>query len=178
MKVLLSLLIAVSFAKEEKIDECILNSKGICTVETEKITDKTVEEKTPKQFQDSGIKRKLPDGSVQEFDGDKYKIVPRTQKRKVVVKDEKKFKPVLIREKVIEKNVTHKNRLSIILGHGPNGNMDCDAIDRDLRCRTEDELNLGLQYMRDFKTRENYSIHGLIQGNTNKSMGLGIGVGF
>lgn len=162
----------------EKIDECVLDSNGVCTVETKDVEDKLVKEKTPEAFKDSDIVRETKDGKKIKFDGNKYKIVPRTQKKTVKVKSKKRFRPVLIRDRDVVRNVTHKNRVSLMATYGPTGNLDCNQNSNLVSCNTDNELNLGIQLMRDLKTRDNYSVHGLIQGQTNKTIGIGLGVGF
>lgn len=119
----------------------------------------------PKPFKDSDIQRKLKNGKTQKFDGDKYMIVRR---RKYTKKKEVKKAPV--------KAESHRNRVSVLAGQSPSGNLDCNTT----RCRTEREMHLGLQYMRDFNdsTEDGLSVHGLIQVQTNESVYLGIGVGF
>lgn len=174
--VLLSLSV---FAQEPKnIDECVLDSTGLCKFETSEIKETVVKEKTPENFDKSKIKRKLKDGSFQEFDGNKFKIVPRTQKRLKKTKVKKAVKPVIIREKKVLKNVTHKNRVSLFVSQGPSGELECSSSRNRGNCSTESGLNLGIQGQRDFYTDEDFSLHGLIQVQTNREVSVGIGVGF
>lgn len=66
------------------------------------------QDNVPESFKDSGIKRKLKNGIVQKFDGNKYKIVPRKTKPR---------KPKIVVE---EKKVYKKNAVKLFLGYGPN----------------------------------------------------------
>lgn len=117
-------------------------------------------DKAPKPFQDSDIKRKLDDGTVQKFDGNKYKIVPRHGK--------KKAKPVAKKQK---DDCGCSNRVSMLAGYGALGNLKAD----ETSVRTENGLVLGLQYMRDFKDD---GFHLLIQAQTNETFSVGAGIDF
>lgn len=125
----------------------------------------------PAPFKDSAIERKLKNGKIQEFDGDKYMIVRRRKYKK-----EPKPAPIVKNYK----GESHRNRVSILAGESPSGNLNCNSTS----CSTEREAHLGLQYMRDFteavdyKDRSDFSVHGLIQVQTNESIYLGLGLGF
>ena len=106
-------------------------------------------------FKNSNIKRKLKNGKTQEFDGDKYKIVPRHQKRKPAPD-------------------FHDNRVSLLVGEGPAQQL---IVDEDGARTGRDEF-LGLQYMRTVKRTADYELHLLLQVQTNESGAAGIGVGF
>lgn len=170
--------LASKASEAKKVDECILDSKGVCRFETTEVKEKQVKEKTPKVFKKSKIKRKLKDGSYQEFDGDNYKIVPRNQKRLQKAKVKKKIRPVLIREKKVPNNISHKNRISLVVAYGANGDLDCNSDSNGYRCETTQSLNLGIQGLRDFYSGDDMSVHGLIQIQTNKEISIGIGLGF
>lgn len=120
------------------------------------------EDKAPKPFQNSSIERKLEDGKVQKFDGDKYMIVKRGAKKK----------PAVITRTVtieVEKPVYRKNALKLFLGHGPNElqkNGNSIELDKD------PFIGLGYQRMLNQK----FSIE--IIGTTNESIMIGGGFHF
>lgn len=118
-------------------------------------------EKAPDPFTDSKIERELDDGTLQKFDGNRYMIVRRGAKKK---------KPGVKESKVKQ----FKNRVSLIGSYGSLGNIK----EENNTARTEQGLVLGIQLMRDIKTEEDYSLHILIQGQTNKTFSGGFGIGF
>lgn len=150
------------------------NAEDMTLAEIESILDTNSEqvivhpEPAPKKFKDSDIKRVLKDGSVQKFDGDKYKIVRRvhrhtkkTQTRQVVIKEPRYF----------------KNEVSLLAGFGALGNL-VEQTDTFRTVSTEQGLVLGLQYQRSIKQREDYEITLGIQAQTNKTFSGMVGIGF
>lgn len=121
------------------------------------VTSVFADDKAPAPFTDSGIKRKLKDGRVQKFDGNKYKIVRRgvKSKPKVVVK---------------EKRVYKKNTVKGFLGYGPN---DLDRVNSN-RVDLEFSPFVGVGYQRHLNGE--FSIE--VIGTTNESLMLGGGFSF
>lgn len=115
------------------------------------------DDKAPAPFTDSGIKRKLKDGRVQKFDGNKYKIVRRgvKSKPKVVIKERRVYK---------------KNTVKGFLGYGPND------LERANSTRVELERSpfVGVGYQRHLN--EEFSIE--VIGTSNESLMLGGGFSF
>ena len=110
-------------------------------------------------FGGSKIERQLKNGKLQKFDGNKYMIVRKGSKRKV-----KTFTRYVVRK-------IKRNHFSLLAGRGPLGNLKIS----DLRVKTEQGAVLGLQYMRFGRSGgKSFSIQAL----TNKTLMLGVGVGF
>lgn len=126
------------------------------------------EEKAPEIFKDSDIKRKLKDGTIQKFDGDKYKIVKRQH-----VHRRKKVE----RKEVVIKRVSFKNRVSLLAGFGALGNL-VERTDTQRTVETEQGLVMGLQYQRSIKQKEDYEVIIGIQAQTNKTLSGMVGIGF
>lgn len=138
-------------------------------------------EKAPRPFEDSNIKRKLKDGSTQEFDGNKYKIVRRTHshKKPTPAKKEEISCGCEVREKCCKGiKEPHRNRVSLLAGYGALGNIDETVENGIPRFETEQGLVMGLQYMRDLHVDEDMSFHLGVQGQTNKTLSIMGGVGF
>lgn len=100
----------------------------------------------------------------------KPKIIYRTRYK---VKTEVK---TVVKKEV--QNVTLKNRVSLLAGRGPLGNLKETYFVNRTQYQTENNLVLGLQYMRDFSEGTEVNWHGLIQVQSNKSVSLGVGLGF
>ena len=137
-------------------------------------TSKIVKEATPKVFVDSGVTRKLKDGTVQKFDGDKYKIVRRTQKRKkcapkVVTVIERRTKTVIKRK---------RNKLQLFLGNGPSDSLSSRRTGPlSAQVQSEDENLLGVGYSREIiDINEDLSISIGGQYLTNETLTLSIGL--
>jgi len=156
----------------ESFDEDRCPAGGMICEADEMLVKTEPVDKAPAPFKDSAIKRKLKDGTMQEFDGDKYKIVRRTKKTKI-----KKERPP-VTTIVVEKPVHFKNRISVLAGFGALGNLkeNDNAFLRGFE--TEQGLVMGLQYQRDLRIREDYSLHGGVQVQTNKTLSIMGGVGF
>ena len=107
-------------------------------------TSKVVKETTPKVFKDSTIKRKLADGTVQEFNGDDYKIVPRKQLRTKCAQPT----PVVI-VKEVEKVKRQRNRLQLFAGNGPSDSLSTSFNGNSATVQSGDENLLGIGYSRD-----------------------------
>lgn len=73
------------------------------------------EDKAPAPFTDSHIERKLEDGKIQKFDGNKYKIVRRGVKKKKPAP-----KVVTVTKTIVKKAPVKKNRVRLMVGYGPN----------------------------------------------------------
>ena len=114
-------------------------------------------EEAPAPFQNSGIERKLENGKVQKFDGNKYKIVRRNAKRKA---------PKVI---VKEKRVYKKNAVKLYLGYGPN---DLNRNNNTVELDSDPFLGIGYQRM----LNEDFSIEAI--GTTNESLIIGGGYHF
>jgi hypothetical protein len=142
---LVLIVLGISYqAKAEEQDnyvECQLNDDNECVVETETLEKETVEEKTPKKFEDSTITRKTKDGKTVTLDGDKYKIVPRKQTRY-----RKKVKKQVVRPIVINEKKHHN--ISLLVGYGPDADISRRTItpNRDVELTHESSLQLGLSY--------------------------------
>ena len=109
--------------------------------------------KVPPPFRNSIIKRRLRNGRMQMFDGNRYMIVRRKSKRKIPTK----------------KSLYKKNAIKAFLGYGPNeiksyGNKA--VLDKD------SFLGIGYQRMLNDKL----SIE--VIGTTNESLMLGGGLHF
>lgn len=119
-----------------------------------------VEEATPKVFKDSDVVRKLKDGTTQRFDGDKFKIVPRTQiKRKpcppTIVEKIVKVphivtKTIVKRYKVVQTKRL-RNKLTLLLGNGPSDDLHVsrNTSNNSINIMSTDENLVGAQYSRD-----------------------------
>lgn len=133
---------------------------------------KIVKEATPKVFQDSGVTRKLKDGTVQKFDGDKYKIVPRTQKRTKC-----KSNTVYVKETrtIIKRK---RNRLQLFLGNGPSDSLLTRKTGPlSVQVQSEDENLLGLGYSREIiDINEDVSLTLGGQYFTNETLTLSVGL--
>jgi len=139
----------------------------------ETCTTKLVKEETPKQFKKSDVTRVLKDGTIQKFDGDKYKIVPRTQKRKVC----KACKPkvvesvVTVKEKVFKRR---RNHLQLLIGDGPDDEL---SVLSGNRIRSNGEPVVGIAYSRDmFRLNRKHSVSVGIFYLSNETVGGSIGV--
>ena len=122
------------------------------------------EEKAPKPFQNSDIKRTLEDGKVQKFDGDKYMIVRRGKKKKPKAKVVAKPCPKC------EKPEIRRNRVGLLLGRGASGDLNQEGN----RVFTEHEPMMGLQYQRLLNDRISIGV----QVQTNETFSGSVGVDF
>lgn len=115
--------------------------------------------KAPKPFDDSSIKRKLKNGSIQSFDGNRYKIVPRTSK------SSKKL------NKSVSKPISkvRKNRISLLVGSAPKAKIYTPAVDT---AKVESKLAIGLQYQR--LITEKVSLGVQIQSNESAFGSVGL----
>lgn len=172
----LCLVAAYSHADEKKDnwEDCKLNDDGYCIVEKETLQEETVKEKTPKQYKDSKIRRKMKDGRIQEFDGDNFKIVPRTQKRYKKKVEKKIVRPVII-------NKQKRHHINLLVGVAPDADFSrADRTpNRNVIVEHESDLHLGLSYSYDLLELSDdldLSIGGQIQ--TNESFFGSIGVSF
>lgn len=163
MKYLLILLFpAIVFANQE---ECNIDDNGNCVVETQTIEQERVKEKTPEQYKKSSIKRKMKDGTVQEFNGDDFKIVPRTQTRSKI-----KTRTIVVRP-------THKSRrhnISLHLGYSPNDHMTRDGNE----ISHEQKLHFGASYMYDLIEFEESAMSLGVMVLTNETAMGSIGLSF
>ena len=139
----LVLLAGIYQAKADDTTECKLNDDNECIIETDVLETETVKEKTPEKFKDSKIKRTTKDGKVVEFDGDNYKIVPRTQKRY-----KKKTKRTVVKPVVLNVEQKRHHNLSLMVGYAPDQDISRRTItpNRDVELRHESNLHLGLSY--------------------------------
>jgi hypothetical protein len=168
--ILLTMLLSSAVVVAEPL-KCELNKDGSCTVQTEKLKKAVETVKTPEAFENSKIKRRLKDGSTQEFDGNDYQIVPRQQER---------YKKVV--ESInVPANSSKKrmpNRLSLLLGVGPEADMSrAQGPATRVVVEHENVPVIGLQYMRDIMSlSENVdlSVLGQIQSNESALIGLGV----
>lgn len=127
MKYLLTLILLVPTLAMAETDLDVELAQTIDELESRVVAS---EEVAPKPFDNSEIERTLKDGKIQKFDGDKYMIVRRGQKRKPCPK--------------CEKPEVRKNRISILAGRGPSGDLNRDG--RGIY--TEHEPIVGLSYQR------------------------------
>lgn len=89
-------------------------------------------------------------------------------------------------EKIVERRVNvsvvktkhFKNHASLLVGYGALGNIQESNNGLSSTYRTEQGLVVGLQYLRNVRNRDNYSVHLGIQGQTNKTLSIMSGVGF
>lgn len=79
-------------------------------------------------------------------------------------------------EKRVE--VSKKNRISLLAGVGPKGNLRETEENGNRVTRTENGPVFALEYQRDILNGKDASMHLLIQGQTNRTLLLGIGAGF
>jgi hypothetical protein len=142
--------------------ECILDVEGVCNVDTKDVEKEFVKEKTPEQFKDSKITRVTKDGKVVELDGDKYKIVPRNQNRVKVVKSKKRIKPVVIRTEYVDRDISKRNTISLVVGIAPTKLKIQESTGR-YRAETDEELDFGLMYQRRFGETQRWSVGGQVQ---------------
>ena len=117
-------------------------------------------EKAPGDFEDSSIDRKLKNGKTQKFDGNEYMIVRRNSGKKKAAAS--------------PKHSDQDNRVSVLFGKGPYGNLRDDGSN----IQTDSGKLFGLQYMRTVDRGEDYDFHLLIQVQSNKTVSGGFGVGF
>lgn len=123
----------------------------------------------PAPFQNSDITRVLEDGTVQKFDGNLYKIVPRTPKKKMDLTP-----GTVTVTKNIETPSVNKNRVTIYGGVGPS-EIGVSRIDaQTLRVSIENRALLGVGYSRSVTKDISLDIIGL---NNDTVLG-GIGLGF
>lgn len=118
------------------------------------------EDKAPAPFTNSDIERKLENGKLQKFDGNKYMIVRRGSKAKVKER-------VVIKEKIVQK----KNAVKVFLGRGPENDMTRESRNRVV---LERDVFLGIGYQR--MLNEEFSVE--IIGTTNESLLIGGGFHF
>jgi len=153
--------------------ECILDKTGVCNVDTSDVEKHYVKEETPEVFKDSKIVRTTKDGKTVELDGDKFKIVPRNQNRIKVVKSKKKIKPVVIRTEYVDRDISKKNTISLVVGITPT-KLKVKEATGSYRAETDEEFDMGLMYQRRFGKKQRYSIGGQIhmQGSAYLNGGL------
>lgn len=72
----------------------------------------------------------------------------------------------------------HKNRISILTGSAPEGILRMSQQGDTIRVDERTKGFVGLQYMRDVSIKEDESLHILIQGQSNRTWGVGVGIGF
>lgn len=130
-------------------------------------------EPTPDYFKDSNIKRRLKDGSIQKFDGDKYKIVPRAHTHKKPAP-----RPVCCQFKPLPAKKQFRNRVNLIVGYGARGTLMETREPGYVGYRTENGGVAGLQYLRDVSVREDYAWTIGVQAQTNRTFSVMGGVGF
>jgi hypothetical protein len=170
MKYLICLLIPIaSFASER---DCELQD-GVCRVEVEKLQESQVSESTPQIYRDSTIQRTLPDGTKMHFDGNNYKIVPRSQSKFV-----KKTEVVIIRPPSNVKR--HKHNITLLIGDGPAADMNRVVTGPTTAVVThENETLFGAQYSYDFlELNDSVDLNLTGQVQTNETFLIGIGASF
>lgn len=96
----------------------------------------------------------------------------------LVIRYSNGVKTVVISEGDCEKLVSHRNRVSVLAGRGPMGNIKESGAGTSRKFETEQDLVLGLQYLRDEDVDEDGSWHWGIQGQTNKTFLIMLGVGY
>lgn len=163
----------MSSVEDKDYDECLLDNNGVCNVDAEEIIKENFSEKPPKVFKNSNIKRKLKDGTFQEFDGDDYKIVPRNGKRLKKVKAKKRVKPVLIR--TVEVPSKNKNSISLLYGRVPSG-LKVEETDTSYKAEVKPQDDLQLMYQRDFGDESGY--RGSLGISVKGSAYIGLGINF
>lgn len=131
----------------------------------EVLSEKNIKAPTP--FEDSNIKRKLKDGTIQEFDGNKYKIV----RRKTGPQPQHKPTPAPApAPKIIVKTKpSPKNRLTLYGGYGPN---DLEINETATKVRLDKDGLFGIGYSR--KIGETLSLDAVILSNETFMGGLGV----
>jgi hypothetical protein len=97
---------------------------------------------------------------------------------KIVEVDRPHILPV--REVIVEKKIdrTRKNHVSLLAGYGALGNLKETQETNKTVVRTENGPVLGLQYLREVRSGEKSSLDLLIQAQTNRTISVGIGIGF
>ena len=71
----------------------------------------------------------------------------------------------------IPRDITRKNRLSLLVLNGPSNSVSVDVTPTSTTIKHEDKNALGGQFMRDLGR-----FNVLIQGDTNRNVGLGVGI--
>jgi len=136
-----------------------------------------VKEKTPEVFKKSDVTRVLNDGTVQKFDGNKYKIVPRTQKRRFCKTCGPK--PVVV-ERVVKETVIKRkrNNLQLFLGNGPSDSLRVTNTGQNTaRVTSGDENLIGIGYSREIlDIDEDLSLSVGAQYLTNETLTLSVGL--
>lgn len=136
----------------------------------ELVDDSMASNDVPERFEDSSIKRKLKDGSVQSFNGNDYMIVPRTSEKpkpkKQVVKER-----VEIVKTIVKLKPQKKNRVTLYAGYGP---ADLETNQTVTKIKLDKDAVIGLGYSRKLNESINLDILGL----TNETIMGGIGISF
>lgn len=109
-----------------------------------------LEAKVPKQFKGSKVYRKLKNGKLQKFDGNKYMIVKRGVKRP-----------------------SRKNKIKAYLGYGAHG-YDVTLAEKNTVVRDDFKPLIGVGYER--RLSPEYSVE--VIGTTNETLLLGVGYSF
>lgn len=126
------------------------------------------EDRAPEPFTDSTINRTLEDGTVQKFDGNKYKIVrrKRTNERK---KRTEKIKVIRTTQKIVRIKPTPNNNVSLFTGYGPLGLE---------RSGSSVGFKRGVTFGVGYDRKLNYNSSLRIIGISNGTIMGGVGFGF
>lgn len=124
-----------------------------------------IDTKVPKWLQGATITIKQADGKESTVSADKFKVVPR--KQQFIVTKLKETEQLSCSED------KYKNRVSVLGGVGPKGNLKVTQPSADKAViETNGGATAGIQYQR--KVTERFSIGGQIQTNESGSVLIGL----
>lgn len=126
-----------------------------------------IQDDSPKKYLEDGIITvTTKSGKVYKFNTDEYKVVKRSNYKKVDV--------VKVTEKTTCTDPSKKNALLAFIGSGPEKSPSVSTSAKSATISVGDEQYLGLQYQREIV--DNVLLMG--QGTTNGNVGLGLGIKF
>lgn len=102
------------------------------------------------------------------------KIVERVVEKRVEVPVDRIVEKQVIVEKTVVRKVSRKNSVNLLVGYGALGNLR----ETPEKVYTENGPVVGLQYMRVLRESNKSQLNGLIQVQTNRTLSLGVGLGF
>lgn len=128
-------------------------------------------EEVPSYLKDGVITVTLKDGKVYTFSANEYKVVKRGAKAKPIAKVEKSEQQQAPAAPAQE---SHKNRISLLVGHGLTGKMNLSSGPSTVDVQQDRDVIGGVMLQRDLN-KDYHLIGGAL---TNKTFLLGVGVGF
>lgn len=127
-------------------------------------------EEVPSYLKDGVITVTLKDGKVYTFSANEYKVVKRGAKAKPIAKVEKSEQQA----PAAPVQESHKNRISLLVGHGLTGKMNISSGPSTVDVQQDRDVIGGVMLQRDL----NKDYHLMGGALTNKTFLLGVGVGF